>query len=90
MVWFGENVPEFNQACKIAKQADLLLVIGTSLQVYPAASLIDQIIPGTPIVLVAPDMDNTPEHVTWHQDTAVNKVPGIVAELIENQPPSKT
>lgn len=39
VVWFGEAVPEFERAAEICKNADILLVIGTSLQVYPAASL---------------------------------------------------
>ena len=44
IVWFGELVPEMENASKIASSADLFLVIGTSLQVYPAAGLI-QLIP---------------------------------------------
>jgi NAD-dependent deacetylase len=40
IVWFGETVPLINDAVEIVSQADYLLVIGTSLVVYPAASLI--------------------------------------------------
>jgi NAD-dependent deacetylase len=40
IVWFGEMVPEMENAATIASTADILLVIGTSLQVYPAASLL--------------------------------------------------
>lgn len=40
IVWFGEDVPEMENAIRIAANADILLIIGTSLQVYPAASLI--------------------------------------------------
>lgn len=40
IVWFGENVPNLEKAIQITLQADLLLVVGTSLQVYPAASLV--------------------------------------------------
>jgi NAD-dependent deacetylase len=89
VVWFGENVPEFKPACKIARQADLLLVIGTSLQVYPAAALLDHVSCGTPIVLVSPEMDDVPDHITWHQDTAVHKIPEFVDELIGSGLPSK-
>ena len=39
IVWFGENVPNMNLAIKICKKADIFGVIGTSLQVYPAAGL---------------------------------------------------
>ena len=40
IVWFGEEVPEMERAMDITSQADMLLVIGTSLAVYPAASLL--------------------------------------------------
>lgn len=39
VVWFGEAVPELERAAAICRDADILIVIGTSLQVYPAASL---------------------------------------------------
>lgn len=39
IVWFGEDVPEISRAADIVATADILLVVGTSLQVYPAASL---------------------------------------------------
>lgn len=39
VVWFGEEVPELERAARFCQQADILLVVGTSLQVYPAASL---------------------------------------------------
>lgn len=40
VVWFGEPVPEFSKAVNLARKADIFLVVGTSLNVYPAASLI--------------------------------------------------
>lgn len=43
IVWFGEDVPLYHTAREIVKEADILLVIGTSLQVYPAAGLIHDI-----------------------------------------------
>ncbi len=43
IVWFGEDVPLMKEATKMAKEADIFLVIGTSLQVYPAAGLIHDI-----------------------------------------------
>lgn len=39
VVWFGEEVPELERAAEICKEADILVVVGTSLQVYPAAGL---------------------------------------------------
>lgn len=41
IVWFGEAVPKIEEAAQIFSEADVVLVIGTSLQVYPAAGLID-------------------------------------------------
>ena len=40
IVWFGEDVPALEYAVELVEQADILIIIGTSLQVYPAASLI--------------------------------------------------
>jgi NAD-dependent deacetylase len=42
IVWFGEDVPEINNAAKIVHTADILLVVGTSLSVYPAAGLLNE------------------------------------------------
>lgn len=41
IVWFGEAVPEIENAVKIIEKADIVVIVGTSLQVYPAAGLID-------------------------------------------------
>ncbi len=41
VVWFGEEVPELSRAIQETQQADLMVIIGTSLQVYPAASLVE-------------------------------------------------
>ncbi|MFC4740837.1 NAD-dependent deacylase [Flavobacterium ponti] len=43
IVWFGEEVPEMDRAMETIEEADYLLVIGTSLQVYPAAGLINYV-----------------------------------------------
>ncbi|MCL4153692.1 UNVERIFIED_CONTAM: hypothetical protein GTU68_029539 [Idotea baltica] len=54
IVWFGEDVPEIETAIKICYAADILVIIGTSMQVYPAASLMDYIQPDTPIYYIDP------------------------------------
>ena len=54
VVWFGEEVPELLTAEKIIQQADIFIVIGTSLQVYPAAGLIYAVKPGTLCYLIDP------------------------------------
>ena len=54
IVWFGETVPMLETAIKITEQADVLLIIGTSMQVYPAASLVHYVKPNTPIYFIDP------------------------------------
>jgi NAD-dependent deacetylase len=54
IVWFGEAVPEIDTAVKICYAADILIIIGTSMQVYPAASLIDYVQPDTTIFYIDP------------------------------------
>lgn len=54
IVWFGEMVPMLDTAIEITKKADILVIIGTSMQVYPAASLIDYVKPNTPIYFIDP------------------------------------
>jgi NAD-dependent deacetylase len=54
IVWFGEDVPEIETAVKICYAADILVIIGTSMQVYPAASLINYVQPDTEIYYIDP------------------------------------
>ncbi len=54
IVWFGEAVPLLESAVEIVKQADFILVVGTSMQVYPAASLIHYRKSGVPIYFIDP------------------------------------
>jgi NAD-dependent deacetylase len=54
IVWFGEMVPALEQAITLTEQADYVAVIGTSLQVYPAASLIHYAQPNAPIFYIDP------------------------------------
>jgi NAD-dependent deacetylase len=54
IVWFGEQVPALDEAIAITEQADYFVVIGTSLQVYPAAGLIDFTKKETPIYYIDP------------------------------------
>lgn len=54
IVWFGEAVPAMDEAIKITSQADILLVIGTSLNVYPAAGLVNYVPASCQIVVIDP------------------------------------
>lgn len=55
IVWFGEAVPAIEEAAKIVSEADILVIIGTSLNVYPAAGLVNYVRKGTPIYLIDPN-----------------------------------
>jgi NAD-dependent deacetylase len=55
IVWFGEEVPMLSMAAQIAKQADVFLIVGTSLQVYPAASLMVYADPTIPFYYIDPN-----------------------------------
>lgn len=54
IVWFGEDVPMMDVAMDIVEDADIFVVVGTSLVVYPAAGLIHYVRPGKPIYLIDP------------------------------------
>lgn len=54
VVWFGEAVPMMEEAINIVEQADVLVIIGTSLQVYPAAGLMDYAKPDISVYLIDP------------------------------------
>lgn len=55
IVWFGEEVPAIPLAVQHVQNADLLMIIGTSLQVYPAAGLFEYAKPTTPIIYIDPN-----------------------------------
>lgn len=54
IVWFGEAVPKFEDAVAEAQTADIFIIIGTSMQVYPAAGLIRYIRSGIPVYVIDP------------------------------------
>ena len=55
IVWFGEQVPMLEKAIEITETADVLVIIGTSMQVYPAASLVNYAPINTPIYFIDPN-----------------------------------
>lgn len=56
IVWFGEAVPMLEPAIRICYQADILVIIGTSMVVYPAASLVQYVRQDTPIYIIDPNI----------------------------------
>jgi len=64
IVWFGEAVSEMDNAIQTVQQADRLIIIGTSLQVYPAASLLHYAPAGIPVYLIDPNAPSSlPSHI---------------------------
>ncbi|MGN1262773.1 MAG: Sir2 family NAD-dependent protein deacetylase [Prevotella sp.] len=59
IVFFGEGVPMISAAAEEAQEADIFIIIGTSLNVYPAAGLVRYVKPGTPIYLIDPNAVDT-------------------------------
>jgi NAD-dependent deacetylase len=55
IVWFGEEVPALDEAIQIVQKADYLAIIGTSMQVYPAAGLLHYAHPSVPVFYIDPN-----------------------------------
>lgn len=55
VVWFGEAVPAIEEAAVLVAEAEILVIIGTSMNVYPAAGLINYVSPSVPIYLIDPN-----------------------------------
>lgn len=71
IVWFGEAVPKIGQAIDAVEAADILLIVGTSLQVYPAAGLYRYAGYGTPIYIIDPkDVPVRDSRITFIKDVA--------------------
>lgn len=64
IVWFGEGVPLLEEAAAIVGRADIVMVIGTSMQVYPAAGLVDYKKPGVPLYFIDPNPSITEHAIT--------------------------
>ena len=84
IVWFGEPVPMFEKAIQICSTADIFIVIGTSMVVYPAASLIGFVRPESKKYYVDPKAFQVPgaQNLTIFKDKAGMVVPKLVEELI--------
>ncbi|MGM0620538.1 MAG: SIR2 family NAD-dependent protein deacylase [Bacteroidota bacterium] len=82
IVWFGESVDELQRAIPIAENADIFVVVGTSLVVYPAAGLVNYTKPAIPIFVVDPD---SPEmfikNVTYFHEKAGKGVQLLKSKL---------
>lgn len=82
IVWFGEAVPLIEEAVRLVEAADIVIVVGTSLKVYPAASLLHYARFGVPVYLIDPKPNADVSGVEILAQTAVRGVPALVAELL--------
>jgi len=85
IVWFGEMVPMMEEAARITQQADVLLIVGTSLVVYPAASLIDFAPYDTPVYVVDPKMPAVRDRSNLHlfQENATTGMQKVREDLLK-------
>lgn len=81
IVFFQEAVPNIEPAIQLAEEADIFVVIGTSLVVYPAASLLHYVRPGVPVYYIDPNPAAVPDSVTVIQDKATAGVEKLVKLL---------
>jgi len=86
VVMFGETVPEIQTTTDIVKRADIFVVIGTSLNVYPASKLIHEVKDGAPIYLIDPNEVNTysKKQITIIQEVATVGTRKLKEMLLEN------
>ena len=82
IVWFGEAVPLIEEAVRLVEAADIVIVVGTSLKVYPAASLLHYARFGVLVYLIDPKPNADVSGVEILAQTAVRGVPALVAELL--------
>lgn len=85
IVWFGEEVPMMTRAINLTLQADVFLVVGTSLVVYPAAGLIDYVYDSIPKFLVDPNVPKVQgvKNLITYPFSATEGVPMAVQKIRE-------
>ncbi|UGS22821.1 SIR2 family NAD-dependent protein deacylase [Flavobacterium channae] len=85
IVWFGEDVPMIENAIDIVETADIFIIIGTSLQVYPAAGLMNYVDESVPVYYIDPNpatIYDLPNELKVLPLTAVEGMKIIKAELL--------
>jgi NAD-dependent deacetylase len=85
IVWFGEAVPKMEEAIELVLSADIFLLIGSSLQVYPAAGLMHYVPVGKPVYIIDPNHhgERQGNAVKVIQENAVNGMKLLYNELTE-------
>ncbi len=78
-------MPNIERATDEVRNAGKVLVVGTSLSVYPAAGLLDVAPAGAEKVIISPDLQENPQDYQWFRETAVARVPQLVANWLESE-----
>ncbi len=65
IVWFHEAVPMIEPAIELSAEADIFVVVGTSLAVYPAASLVYYVAPSVPVYVIDPKIPDVEPRPNW-------------------------
>jgi NAD-dependent deacetylase len=87
VVWFGEDVPLMNRAAEITATADILLIIGTSLNVYPAAGLVHLLAEETAIFVIDPSevpLSNKAIHIKKTATLGMHELKNTLIEQYAN------
>ena len=87
IVLFGEPVPKMAEAIEITKMADIFIVIGSSLQVYPVAELIDFSPSNSDVYIIDPEIPNVHKngHIFFVKEKATVGLPKLVLELLKSE-----
>lgn len=87
IVWFGEDVPNLLPAAQTVSEADAVIIVGTSLNVYPAAGLYQYARPDTPIWIIDPKANELhyPAHITPINDKAGTALPQLVKSFLKGE-----
>lgn len=86
VVWFGEAVPMLDKAITQIEEADIVIVVGTSLNVYPAAGIISYAPSQAQYYLIDPSEVNVPLYFNAIQENASIGVPYLVEKLLSKKP----
>jgi len=83
VVWFGEDVPMISKAAMICSTADIFILVGSSLAVYPAAGLVNYVAPDVPKYIIDPKIPAISQHnFIKIEEKATVGVPTLVDQLL--------
>jgi NAD-dependent deacetylase len=88
VVWFGEAVPMITKAMYEMPKSDIVILVGSSLAVYPAAGLLDLVRPEIPVYIVdpkIPSVSHLPNQVIKIEEKASLAVPLLVQKLLDHE-----